>query len=84
MRLRRDSTSSSRAPSPISPTSPRPRARHLAPEGRLYAMKGEHPADEIARLPASYRVVAAPALKVPGLDAARHLVLIAPASRRTD
>jgi len=53
--------------------------RHLAPQGRLYAMKGEHPADEIAHLPASYRVVAAPALKVPGLDAARHLVIIAAA-----
>jgi 16S rRNA (guanine527-N7)-methyltransferase len=53
--------------------------RHLAPGGRLYAMKGEHPADEIARLPASYRVVATPALKVPGLDAARHLVIIAAA-----
>lgn len=53
--------------------------RHLAPNGRLYAMKGEHPADEIARLPASYRVVATPALKVPGLDAARHLVIIAAA-----
>jgi 16S rRNA (guanine527-N7)-methyltransferase len=53
--------------------------RHLAPEGRLYAMKGEPPVDEIARLPASYRVVATPALKVPGLDAARHLVIIAAA-----
>jgi 16S rRNA (guanine527-N7)-methyltransferase len=53
--------------------------RHLAPEGRLYAMKGEHPADEIAHLPVSYRVVATPALKVPGLDAARHLVIIAAA-----
>jgi len=42
-------------------------------------MKREHPADEIARLPASYRVVATPALKVPGLDAARHLVIIAAA-----
>jgi 16S rRNA (guanine527-N7)-methyltransferase len=54
-------------------------ARHLAPEGRLYAMKGEFPADEIARLPAGYRVVATPGLEVPGLGAARHLVVIAPA-----
>jgi len=52
-------------------------AQHLAPDGRLYAMKGELPADEIARLPAGYRVVATPALAVPGLDAARHLVIIA-------
>ena len=52
-------------------------AQHLAPDGRLYAMKGELPADEIARLPAGYHVVATPELAVPGLDAARHLVIIA-------
>jgi 16S rRNA (guanine527-N7)-methyltransferase len=54
-------------------------AQHLAPEGRLYAMKGELPAEEIARLPAEYRVIATPTLTVPGLDAARHLVIMAPA-----
>ena len=52
-------------------------AQHLAPEGRLFAMKGELPADEIARVPSSYRIVATPALHVPGLDATRHLVIMA-------
>jgi 16S rRNA (guanine527-N7)-methyltransferase len=50
--------------------------RLLAPHGRLYAMKGVYPEDEIAALPASVRVVAAPALAVPGLDARRHLVVM--------
>jgi 16S rRNA (guanine527-N7)-methyltransferase len=50
--------------------------RLLASQGRLYAMKGVYPEDEIAALPASVRVVAAPALAVPGLDARRHLVVM--------
>jgi 16S rRNA (guanine527-N7)-methyltransferase len=54
-------------------------ARLLAPGGRLYAMKGARPDDEIARLPAATRVVALTALDVPGLDAARHLVVMEPA-----
>ena len=51
-------------------------ARHLAPEGRLIAMKGVYPEAEIALLPADIRVEAVPALDVPGLDAARHLVVM--------
>ena len=51
-------------------------ARHLAPGGWLVAMKGVHPDEEIAALPASIRVVATPRLVVPGLDAARHLVIM--------
>jgi 16S rRNA (guanine527-N7)-methyltransferase len=51
-------------------------ARHLAPDGRLVAMKGVHPDEEIAALPPSVRVVATPRLVVPGLDAARHLVVM--------
>ena len=39
-------------------------------------MKGVHPDEEIAELPADIAVVAAPKLDVPGLDAARHLILI--------
>ncbi len=54
-------------------------ARHLAPDGRLYAMKGELSVDEIASVPSAHRIVATPALHVPGLDAARHLVIMAPA-----
>jgi 16S rRNA (guanine527-N7)-methyltransferase len=52
-------------------------ARHLAPGGRLIAMKGVFPDEEIALLPPSVRVVAAPALAVPGLDAERHLIVMA-------
>ena len=55
-------------------------ARHLAPGGRLFAMKGVHPGEEIAQLPEGMRVIAAPALAVPGLDAQRHLVVMAPGS----
>jgi len=54
-------------------------ARLLAPRGRLYAMKGALPADEIAALPASVRVVATHKLAVPGLDAERRLVVMEPA-----
>jgi 16S rRNA (guanine527-N7)-methyltransferase len=52
-------------------------ARHLAPQGQLFAMKGVHPDEEIAGLPAGIRVVAAHALAVPGLDARRHLIVMA-------
>jgi 16S rRNA (guanine527-N7)-methyltransferase len=51
-------------------------ARHLAPGGELVAMKGVYPDEEIAQLPAGFRVTAAPALEVPGLDAERHLVVV--------
>ncbi len=51
-------------------------ARHLAPGGRLAAMKGVFPDEEIAHLPDDVRVVATPALAVPGLDAKRHLVVM--------
>ena len=42
-------------------------ARHLAPGGRLVAMKGVFPDEEVAALPPAFRVVASPALRVPGL-----------------
>jgi len=52
-------------------------AGHLAaPEGRLLAMKGQLPEDEIAALPRGWRVSATHVLQVPGLDAARHLVVL--------
>ncbi|HUQ76348.1 MAG TPA: 16S rRNA (guanine(527)-N(7))-methyltransferase RsmG [Burkholderiales bacterium] len=52
-------------------------ATHLAaPTGRFLAMKGVYPYDEIARVPASHRVSQVVELKVPSLDAKRHLVLI--------
>ena len=52
-------------------------ARHLvAPEGTLLAMKGVHPFEEIARLPASCRLDRVVELSVPTLEAKRHLVLL--------
>jgi 16S rRNA (guanine527-N7)-methyltransferase len=53
-------------------------ARHLAPHGRMFAMKGVHPDAELAALPQQFVVLAKPALAVPGLDAARHLVIMQP------
>jgi 16S rRNA (guanine527-N7)-methyltransferase len=50
-------------------------ARHLAPNGILVAMKGVHPHDEIAHVQDAFTVESI-ALDVPGLDAARHLVLL--------
>jgi 16S rRNA (guanine527-N7)-methyltransferase len=52
-------------------------ARHLcAPGGRFLAMKGVYPEEELAAIPADYVVSEVVALKVPGLDAARHLAII--------
>lgn len=52
-------------------------AQHLcAPGGRFLAMKGVYPEEELAAIPADYAVSEVVALKVPGLDAARHLVII--------
>jgi 16S rRNA (guanine527-N7)-methyltransferase len=55
---------------------------HLAPDGRLYAMKGALPDDEIAALPPDIEVVATPHLSVPGLDAERHLIVMQPRNFR--
>ena len=58
-------------------------AGHLcAPEGRLLAMKGRHPDEEISALPKSFRVVAVHRLRLPGLDDERHLVELSPARSR--
>jgi 16S rRNA (guanine527-N7)-methyltransferase len=55
-------------------------AGHLcAPEGRLLAMKGKHPVEEIAALPKSFRVLAVHRVKLPGLDDERHVVELSPA-----
>lgn len=48
----------------------------LGKGGRWYAMKGVLPHDEIAQLPAEYRVDRVIPLEVPGLGAARHLIVI--------
>jgi 16S rRNA (guanine527-N7)-methyltransferase len=52
---------------------------HLAPGGCIAAMKGVMPREEMARLPAGVRVVATIPLTVPGVDAERHLVMMAAA-----
>ena len=46
----------------------------VAPQGRLLAMKGVHPAEEIAELPAGWVDGAVHRLAVPGLAGERHLV----------
>ncbi|MDZ4254340.1 MAG: 16S rRNA (guanine(527)-N(7))-methyltransferase RsmG [Sulfuritalea sp.] len=52
-------------------------AGHLpTPDGRLYAMKGLLPDDEIGRLPQAWEVVDCIRLSVPGLDAQRHLIIL--------
>ncbi|MBE0622307.1 MAG: 16S rRNA (guanine(527)-N(7))-methyltransferase RsmG [Burkholderiales bacterium] len=48
----------------------------LAPGGLFVAMKGLHPYEEIEKLPPDCRVRQVLPLAIPGLDGARHLVLI--------
>ncbi len=59
-------------------------AGHLcAPDGRLLAMKGKRPDEELRALPKSFRVVAVHRIKLPGLDDERHLVELSPAGSRS-
>ena len=46
----------------------------LSPAGRLLAMKGVLPMEEIAALPPEWQLFASHPLHVPGLGAERHLV----------
>lgn len=48
----------------------------LSPGGSMLAMKGVYPAEEIARLPQGWAVNASHELRVPGLDAQRHLIVL--------
>jgi 16S rRNA (guanine527-N7)-methyltransferase len=48
----------------------------LAPGGRMAAMKGLNPHEEIAQLPEGFRVERVVPLTVPGVEGERHLVLI--------
>ena len=53
--------------------------RHLLrPGGRWLAMKGLIPHEEIATLPDWVRVSANHELRVPGLEASRHLIVLEP------
>lgn len=53
--------------------------RHLAAEGVWLAMKGKHPAEEIAALPPETQVFHVEQLQVPGLGAERCAVWLRPA-----
>jgi 16S rRNA (guanine527-N7)-methyltransferase len=48
----------------------------LAADGRLLAMKGAYPAEEIAALPKGWALQASHPLRVPDLNAERHLVVV--------
>lgn len=48
----------------------------LAPGGRLLALKGARPDEEIAELPPGWTATEVHRLTVPGLDAERHLVVV--------
>jgi 16S rRNA (guanine527-N7)-methyltransferase len=51
--------------------------RHLvAPDGQFVAMKGTYPQDEIAQIPADFRVLDVHKLSIKGLSAERHVVCI--------
>lgn len=54
-------------------------AGHLCnARGQFLAMKGVYPQEEIAGMPAGFQLDKTEALHVPGLDGARHLVIIRP------
>ena len=50
--------------------------RHAAAGGRLVAMKGVYPYEEVAQLPKGWHVLEVIPLAVPGLRAQRHLVAV--------
>lgn len=53
------------------------RCAHLLAKGGLfYAMKGQYPVQELSELPKNYKVVACRQIRVPGVDADRHLIEI--------
>lgn len=55
-------------------------AAALAPQGVWLAMKGKHPADELAALPPGVSVFHVEPLSVPGLEAERCIVWMRPAT----
>src|SRR5450755_733077 len=57
-------------------------AGHLcAAQGRMLAMKGKRPVEEISALPHSFRVSAVHRVALPGLDDERHIVELSPVRR---
>lgn len=55
----------------------------VAGGGRLLAMKGRYPEDELAKKLSGWKVVAVHPLHVPGLDEERHLVELAHSHEKT-
>jgi len=55
----------------------------VAGGGRLLAMKGRYPADELAKKVSGWKVVAVHPLHVPGLEEERHLVELAHSHEKT-
>ena len=53
--------------------------RKCAAHGTIATMKGVNPHEEIARLPHAFKLRRVVPIKVPGLRAERHLVLLSPA-----
>lgn len=51
-------------------------AHLLSPHGRLIAMKGQYPANELATLPEGFEVEKVVRLHIKGMELERHLVLI--------
>ena len=48
------------------------------PATRVLALKGRYPADELAELPRGWRLEDARALRIPGLEAERHILRLVP------
>lgn len=48
----------------------------LATDGRLVAMKGRYPDDEISELPSGWQVEHSEPVTVPGLDGERHILML--------
>jgi 16S rRNA (guanine527-N7)-methyltransferase len=48
------------------------------PASRVLALKGRYPDDELAELPRGWRLQGARAVRIPGLDAERHILRLVP------
>jgi 16S rRNA (guanine527-N7)-methyltransferase len=48
------------------------------PATRVLALKGRYPADELAQLPAGWQLQHSRAVRIPGLDAERHILRLVP------
>ncbi|MES1196144.1 MAG: RsmG family class I SAM-dependent methyltransferase, partial [Steroidobacter sp.] len=53
-----------------------------APDGKLLAMKGRYPEDELKSLPKHWKAVAVHSIRVAGLDEQRHLVELCAAGNK--